>query len=58
MKVYVLIEGTQYEKSTVVKVFSSKSTATEYMGHMEVMEDMEKNNYYYEVEEYDLVGES
>ncbi len=53
MKVYVVIEGVQYEGSTVLKVFSSESKANEYM------EELEKNckysSYYYEVEEHELV---
>ena len=53
MKVYLVIEGVQYEGSSVLKVFSSESKANEYM------EELEKNckyaSYYYEVEEQELV---
>jgi hypothetical protein len=53
MKVYLVIEGVQYEGTTVLKVFSSESKANEYMD--EVAKDCKYASYYYEVEEQELV---
>jgi hypothetical protein len=53
MKVYVVIEGVQYEGSTVLKVFSSESKANEYME--ELQKNCKYSSYYYEVEEHELV---
>ena len=53
MKVYVVLEGVQYEGSTVLKVFSSESKANEHME--ELQKNCKYSSYYYEVEEHELV---
>ena len=53
MKVYLVIEGVQYEGSSVVKVFSSESKANECCSEME--KGKKYSSYYYEVEEQELV---
>jgi hypothetical protein len=53
MKVYLVIEGVQYEGSTVLKVFSSESKANEHME--ELQKNCKYSSYYYEVEEHELV---
>jgi hypothetical protein len=52
MKVYLVIEGVQYEKSTVLKVFSSESKANKYMEKLE--KNCKYSSYYYEVEKQEL----
>ena len=53
MKVYLVIEGVQYEGSTVLKVFSSESKANEFCSESE--KNCKYPCHYYEVVEQELV---